>query len=312
MADAILTPSASTAPPLDTVLLWLTNTVERDYEARQVFTDLRQQSARSVRSASSLHLLTLVQAARLLDDAKEREAGVRKGLKVAYTAHVKNCETAIQDAQQRTTAFTGASAHCADKSDSYERWWGTKAQLTAQGVCLKGPWPQEPQGKRWAKATDWRGYKASVSPYSPIWPGLYEARVEIPIEVWGKKYDQKSNMDSETRARRDLALMPASADDFRAHLVGTIRMMVRVHLEMAMEPTYHGYSMDEDAVSEIQASFDAIADAVAGARVKFDRARHEEVAQGYRAKIANADTAFQSRIAMLVKPNPRILRGDDQ
>lgn len=313
MADAILNQSACPAPPQDTVLLWLTNTIERDYCARSVFPELRLQTAHSVRSSASLHLLTPAQAARLLSDAKVRELEVHKGLKVSYSAHVKGCDAAIQQAEERRTAFTAGDAHCSLKCDSYERWWGTKAQLAAKGVSLDGPWPNEPNGKRWAKAKDWRGYSTSITPYSPLWPGLFEARIEIPIEVWGKKYDKKPAVDEVERARRDLASMPESADDFRAHMVDSMRMMANITLEQAMKPArWHGYTLDEDAVGEIHASFDAVVEAVVGARINFDRARHAETAQQYRAKIAGADAAFQAQFDSLVKPNPSILEGGAQ
>jgi len=92
-----------------------------------------------------------------------------------------------------------------------------------------------------------------------------------------------------------------------------MRMMARISLEQALEPAlWHGYTLDEDAVGEIQASFDAVVEAVIGARVKFDSALHAEIAQKYRATIAAADKAFQSQFASLVCPNPRILEGGAQ
>ena len=107
--------------------------------------------------------------------------------------------------------------------------------------------------------------------------------------------------------------MPSSADDFRAHLVDSMRMMARINLDIAIKPaTYHGYTLDEDAVGEIHSSFDAVVDAVIGARVNFDSALHAEIAQKYRAEIAAADQAFQAQFETLVRPNPRILEGGAQ
>lgn len=314
MADAILTPSAGTAPPLDTVLLWLTTTVERDFEERGAFPRLRHAQARAFRAAATLHYLTADEADAVLEDAIAREQSVRRGTRNAYSAHIKGVQAAMKEAAERPAVFASQDAVCAYKSEHAERWRGTKDQLKAHGIGLNGPWPHEPGGKElWAQARDSQGYKTSITRFSTVWPGLYEARITIPYEVWGPKHSEKPKANEADLAKRNLASMPGSADNFRAHLVDSMRMMARISLDMAMTPaTYHGYTLDEDAVGEIHASFDAVVEAVVGARVKFDSALHAEIAQKYRAQIAAADQAFQAQFETMVRPNPRILEGDAQ
>jgi len=314
MADDILAHHCNPPPPIDTVLLWLSATVERDLEARSALPHLRQAPAQAHRGSTSLHYLNEEQAEAVLADALCREQEVSKGLRTAYRAHIRSVQGALSEAAERPALFASPEVVCVYRSESSERWRGTKDQLEAHGIRLDGPWPHEPGGRnRWAQALDSSGYKANITRYSSIWPGLYEARVTIPYEVWGAKQSDATKVDAAKQAKRSLASMPRSADDYRAHLVDSMRMMIRVVLDMAIKPSScHGYMLNEDDVGEIHASFDAVVEAVAGARVKFDSALHGEIAQEYRAQIAASDQAFQAHFETLVRPNPRILEGGVQ
>jgi hypothetical protein len=314
MADAILTPRADAAPPLDTVLLWLTTTVERDFDERGAFPRLRHAHAKAYRGAATLHYLTADEAEKVLEDATVREQSVRRGTRNAYAAHIKSIQAAMKEAAERPSVFASLEPVSTYKSEHAERWRGTKEQLKAHGIQLGGPWPNEPGGKeRWAQARDSRGYKTSITRVSTIWPGLYEAYITMPREVWGAKHNSKPTTDQADLAGRSLASMPKSADDFRAHLVDSMRFMARFHLEQAVKAaTWHGYTLDEDSVDEIHASFDAVVEAVVGAKVNFDAALHAQIAQKYRAQMAGADTAFQAQFQALVRPNPGILEGGAQ
>lgn len=311
MGDAILAPNVGIAPPLDTVLLWLTTTVERDFQERGAFPRLRYSQARAFRGVATLHYLSTDEADSVLEDALAREQSVRRGMRNAYAAHIKSIQAAMKEAAERPAVFASPKAACTYKAEHSERWIGTKDQLEAHGIQLAGPWPCEPGGKaRWAKARDSHGYKASITRFSSIWPGLYEAYISVPYAVWGRKDNEKPKANEADLARRNLASMPSSADDFRAHLVESMRMMARINLDMSIKPaTYHGYTLDEDAVGEIHASFDAVVEAILCARVKFDSALHAEISQKYRAQIAAADQVFQAQFETLVRPNPRILEG---
>jgi hypothetical protein len=314
MADAIFNETASGVPPLDTVLLWLTTTVERDFGERGAFPRLRNARAQACSGAATLHYLSADEASAVLDDAIAREKSVRRGTRNAYAAHIKNVQAAMTEAAERPAVFAAPAAACVYKSEHAERWRGTKDQLKAHGIRLDGLWPHEPGGKRRAApGRDSRGYKASITRFSTVWPGLYEAYITIPYEVWGPTHNENQKANEVDLARRNLASMPNSVDDFRAHLVDSMRMLARINLDMAIKPaTYHGYTLDEDAVGEIHASFDAVVEAVVCAQVKFDAALHAEIAQKYRAQIAAADQAFQAQFEMLVRPNPRILEGGAQ
>lgn len=314
MAEAIFNQSESSAPRLDAVLLWLTATVERDLHERGVFPRLRQAYAKAYRAAASLHYLSADEAEAVLEDATARVKSVKGGTCNAYCAHIKSIRAALKEAAERPAVFASPAAVCEYKSLHAERWRGTKDQLKAHGIRLDGPWPHELGGNgRRKQARDARGYKTSVGRFSTVWPGLYEAYISIPSEVWGPSYDEKTKADDAKLAKLNLASMPSSAEDFLAHLVDSMREMARLSLEVAMKPsTRHGYTLDEDAVGEIHASFDAVVEAVVGARVKFDSARHAEIAQKYRAQIAAADQAFQAQFETLVRSNPRILEGGAQ
>lgn len=325
MGAAAAPQTARAEPPLDTVLFWLTAAVERDYEARGAFPALRRSTAQGFRAASTLHYLSTDEAAAVLADALAKRQSDRRGIGQAYKALVKSLQSATEEAVARPALFAAPRAQCLHKSDSRESWFGTKQQLQAHGIQLTGPWPSEPGGKeRYAVTRDSRGYKTNITRFSSIWAGAYLACIQIPYEVWGAKFERKSkpistDADAEAAqrnvqrnvaaARRNLAEVPTSADDFRRHVVQRMREMIRIPLDLALEPAdYHGgYTLDEDAVGEIHASFDAVVEAVVGARVKFDQARHTAIIQRYRAAIAAGDQTFQAQVAALTRPNPRIL-----
>lgn len=314
MADSILNQTAGTVPPLDTVLLWLTNTVERDFEQRGAFPRLRYAHARVSRGPATLHYLDAAEAEAVLEDSIARERSVMGGTRNAYRAHIKSVQAAMKEATERPAVFSSPEAVCVFKYEHRECWRGTKDQLKAHGFQLDGPWPHEPGGKkRWAQARHSQGYKTSVTRFSTVWPGLYEAHITIPYEVWGAKHNEKPKPNDVDLAKRNLASMLTSADDFRALLVDSLRRMTSVSLDLSLKPaTWHGYTLDEDALGEIHASFDAVVEAIVGARINFDAARHAEIAQRYRAQIAATDQEFQTQLETLVRPNHRILEGGVQ
>lgn len=210
MANEILTQTDGDAPPLDTVLLWLTMTVERDFAERGVFPELRYTSAKANRASSSLHYLTEEQAQAVLTDALHRVQQVRKGLKIAYNGHVNALQTAIAEAVERPSIFAAPAAVCVRQDEIRHVWRGTKQQLQAQGIQRDGPWPGEPGGKdHRCGATDARGYKTGVTRYSTMWPGLFVASIEMPYEVRKHEYN-RSAWNGCTKYE--------SAEDYRAKL----------------------------------------------------------------------------------------------
>lgn len=185
MADQIVSPGAS-APPLDTVLLWVTTTIEQDYEQRGAFPALRHAHAKDFHGGATLHYLSADEANRVLEDANARMASARGGTMTAYRAHIKSLELAIKEAAERPVIFGSCAAFCAHKDDRGERWLGTKVQFEGLGIRLAGPWPREPGGNaRWAPTTDSRGYKVSITRLSAVFPGLFMANIVLPADERG-------------------------------------------------------------------------------------------------------------------------------
>lgn len=301
----------SNTTPTDAVRISLTTTIESDFISRGVFSELRRANACETGINSSRHVVTMGRAESVLEDALARQRSARKGMLIAYNAWVNAITAKIKEAMERHAELKSDVAVCVNPGDWREVWRGTKVQLTAQGIQLAGPWPGEPGGKdRWAQARDSRGYKTKIRCLSEVWSGRYQACIVTPDAVWAAKDNETAKSAEADRAKRNLSFMPDSASDFRAQLVDNLRMMVRTSIEKATTPaSHHGYTLDEDAVGEIHASFDAFVEAVVGAPVKFDLAHHAEIAQRYRAQIAAGDRTFQARFATLVCPNPRILEG---
>lgn len=313
MADDILSHSPDAPPPLDTVLLWLTMTVERDYIARDAFPRLRISNVRGYRGSSGLHYLTPDEASAVLADALDRRQGVAGPMKKGYTELIRGLQQEIAEAEERPALYKGVGpAKCTFKCEYSEGWRGTKGQLVAHGIQLDGPWEPEGDGReRRREGKDSRGYIVTIYRVRSIWSGLYEASISLPLAEPKPQVDEQSK--EADRAHRNLAEMPDSADAYRAHVVNVLRGITRQSLEIARAPArWHGYTLDEGAIDEIHAAFDGLAEAIAGARVNFDAKRHEEIAQQYRAKIAAADRSFQAKIAGLVKPNAKVFEGGAQ
>lgn len=311
MADEILTHTDGDAPPLDTVLLWLTMTVERDFAERGVFPELRYTSAKGNSGSSSLHYLTEEQAHAVLVDALRRVQQVRKGLKTAYNAHVNALHTAIAEAVERPSIFAAPAAVCLRRDGMWEVWQGTKQQLHAQGIQRDGPWPGEPGGKdHRCGATDNRGYKVNVKRYSSIWPGVFVVSIEIPYEVRKREYDRSTSDEKAREIRRDLAAMPKSANDFRSDLITEMRSTLRFLINWNSKVSkYHGFSLAEGVMEQVDEALDGVIEVLRDAPVKFDGALHAEVEQRYRAELALADSAFQSKMSDLLKLNSTVLGG---
>ena len=71
-----------TSPPLDSVELWLTPSIDQDLEQRGVFPELRRTRASAVRAASGwcLHFIAINQAELVLADCIQRVTEVPGGL----------------------------------------------------------------------------------------------------------------------------------------------------------------------------------------------------------------------------------------
>jgi hypothetical protein len=295
-------------PDLDAVLVWVTATVENDYIDRSVFPAIRRAKAFSRLSASAVFCLTQPEAEALLEDAQARYACTRRSVKNAFGQFAQAVGKAIEEAKGRRAIFEATEPVCDYKSDYSEDWHGSKEQLLAMGIRLAGPWPGEPGGKeRWVKATDSRGYHASISRYCTIWD-LYKARIEIPQEVRRQSEAVVEREKKQVRAQANLDAMPNTADEFRRELVKDARRWLAIAISTE-SAKWHGYSLTDESVTAILMSCDAVVEAIMDAEVNFDAARHQQIALGYKKEIAGADSSFQQALATLTKPNAKILEG---
>lgn len=300
-----------TAPatvPLDTVLLWISWTVQRDLESRAVFPALRHASAVAHRSSMALHHLEPAQAEAFLADVLARLEQVSRSLKSAYGSLLRGLRTAMEEAAQRVAVVAGNAAAKLPSRGWVERWLGTKQQLLAHGFKLSGPWPYEPGSKeRGAAAKDARGLSVTITRHSPLWPDLYEAFLVVPPP--DRRRDSPSKPEDVRRAEWELSTMPKSADEFRSTVVDSLRRMVSGIVMVAIEQQdRHGYALDQSVLDEVCSAFDGIAEAVSGGKVHFDPKLNAEATMRYRLMLAAADEAFTSAVAELVKPNPALLQ----
>lgn len=196
---------------------------------------------------------------------------------------------------------------------------GTKEQLHARGLGVGLGFPGEPGCNR-RKVTTFDSQTGAEVCFALLsrseWCGdvprfeVTAQRSEGEKEAF--KRAKRVSPDA-IKAKRDLAAMPKSAQDFRLGLIDSMRSWIRAVLAGAISPPeWHGYTLDSDAVEEIHASFDAVVEAIAAAPVKFDPTVHAQVAQQYRAAIAAADKPFQAQVAALARPNLQILGGVSQ
>lgn len=304
-------------PPVDTVLFWLSRRVEQDFVRRGVFPNLRYGNAKGFQGGATLHYLSPSEAAIVLADAVERHepsngANALNGYdRRSFTDHIAMLRSAMEEAEQRRLEFQATELVCRRRDDDRECWTGTKEQLGALGIHLDGPWPREPGGKRrWAKTRDGRGYTTHITVCSTMWPGRFEARIEIPYDVQTRKAASARTIANADRAARTLEEMPASEGDFRNLVINGLCRAINWDLKMRWAPSdWHGYTLGANAFPAIQAAFNALKEAIEDSEVFFDADLHERVAQGYRAEIAAADNRFQSQFARLVRPNPSILEG---
>lgn len=296
-------------PHVETVILGISVTIERDYIQRGVFPALRNQNAVSWSGSTGFHHLTIDEAEALLEDARAcRESAVNGGTTNAYSSHVRALENTIKEARTRKATLEAKEPVCERKSEYSEHWHGTKEQLLAIGICLDGPWPGEPGGKlRWAKTTDKRGYPASLSRYSATW-GTYRVRIEIPQEERRGKEDEEQRAKKRDEAQRSLDHMPYSADSFRRDIAKSVRRLLQIGVE-PLPTKWHGYAFDDESLTAILVSGDAVVESIMAAKVNFDAKRHQEIALGYKKAIAEADNAFQDKLSLLTKPNAKILEG---
>ena len=307
---------SSTPPSLDTVFVSLSFTIEKDYIARGVFSALRHGNAIELKGNGSLHFLTQDEAEALLEDAAARKESARGSMLAGYGSHIRNLTSAIEQAKARRAIFAAPAALQTYKSDYSEEWRGTKEQLQAIGFRLAGPWPTEPGGKtRWSKATDGKDHDVHITRHWGYdnWPWLFEARFdyldsELPPKPIDTQRQKKLSM-----AKLELEAIPKSAEDFRWECIEDIRRSlscgIRYRSGQRDGERFHGYTLTDEAVEAILLSLDAVVEAIDEAEVHFDAELHRKCVLRRQHDIAALDSTFQSTLATLAKPNPKILEG---
>lgn len=262
MATRIVAPTpgsscATDVPDLDSVVLWLTLTIERDYIERGVFRAYRAETAAASRANATLHYLTRDQAQALLDDAEARRLDTYKSLKVAFNAHAANLRSALDEAKGRRAKFEATEPVCTYRSEWSENWRGTKEQLKSIGVALEGPYPGEQGGKeRWAQTRDQRGYKVRITRASTTWPGLFLADIEVPEEVRKKMREAEKQTTAEKERLQRLKTLPATPDKFREEVAKTFWMFASA--TKAQMQAKDGYRFTDGVVEEFM---DAVSEA---------------------------------------------------
>lgn len=179
MADNILAPHVGT-PPVDSVLLRISAAIERDYVARGVFPELHRCAAAAARASASRHYVSQQVAWQVLGDAASRSEATTGRLRAAYKALRDRVHEAIYEATKRPAMLAAPTATCAARSEHLKVWLGTRRQLEATGIEVRGSWPKEAGGRRSTVAQDSRGFPTLVTRHASAWPGLFEARVHLP------------------------------------------------------------------------------------------------------------------------------------
>lgn len=174
MAERIVR-QPSEAPSLDTVVMQLTPTIERDYCARGVFPQLRAGTAFKLAGSASVHLLSQDDAKEVLTDAEAVYSGATAGRKSAYHSHVCNVRAALRAASERTALLARTEATLIYRSNFSERWLGTQQQLQS----VVGAGQRFPAGNGMRRGTDLLGRNVSISRACPVWP-LFEIAVSLP------------------------------------------------------------------------------------------------------------------------------------
>lgn len=124
-------------------------------------------------------------------------------------------------------------------------------------------------------------------------------------------FDREKRAKAAAEARRKLKEMISSEDDFKRELVRSIRIAVSIFGGMDRKPSGdHAYTLSIQGAQEIVLSLDAVVEAVMGAEVDFDQARHQQLMVGYEKTIRKADPGFYAHLEKLTVPNPSLLAGE--
>jgi hypothetical protein len=192
-----------TAPPSpESVVIWLTTTVERDYKQRGIFPSLRYANALGFKGAATRHFLTSDHANQLLADAVAREQATGGGLRNAYRAHLRSIQAAVEEAAMRPAELAAMHPIVVREGRGWTRLRGTKDQLRRHGIRLEGPWPREPGGG--ARASDiWPTFSVlltlpleNASPPPPAHPAVDIDEINHLIQLGERERDRQRGVEA--------------------------------------------------------------------------------------------------------------------
>lgn len=164
---------SGTPPPLDSVLIWLSRTIEQDHEARGVFLWLREGAPFALRGAAALHVVSPPQASAIFHDANARYMTTRAGMCNAYRALIHAMMQAIEQGQARA-AVAGDGIALYRKYAGRTCWVGTQEGLRRAGFAPAGLWPER---SRWRAGTDKHGRRVHFYRHEPPWTDLFIVQV---------------------------------------------------------------------------------------------------------------------------------------
>lgn len=211
----------------------------------------------------------------------------------------------------------------------WDRYSGPAGDLIAAGLVHPDQFPPEGRhGISFVRGVPVRGNCRKDETYLRVEhgdAGLLRVYVGVPREVaaarravmekcqrkeWEAE-DLKRRGEAAARAKRELAYVPRTEDDYRRQLAKQLRSFVRISVEDADKPTFaHGYRLDRESVEAVLIASDGMIEVIRQATVHFDAALQAKVVGGYTATIKAADPSFYAQLEKLAAPNPSLLEGE--
>lgn len=279
-------------PALDSVELWLTPTIEQDFEQRGAFPELRGSNAVATRSASGwgLHFLRPEMADIVLADGVHRTAEVAGGMTNAYHGHERRLREAINDARERPALFGAERPRRKKAWGDVERWIGTSEQFRSMGISAF-PGEAGSSSRSKLKTKDSRGFSAHVCRSTNLWAGLFEVTISLPPREKEKHPTAPSGPSLDTLPNTPAELRKRLEDAFLHVIVLSTRAM----------KSQLGYRFSDESIDSFR---DALAEAhdVLKTGDIVGRSRDQEIQRAAAAR-AKEDSHLQ-RFLLLVKNAP--------
>jgi hypothetical protein len=277
-----------TSPPLDSVEIWLTPSIDQDLEQRGVFPELRRTRASAVRAASGwcLHFIAINQAELVLADCIQRVTEVPGGLLNAYHGHERRLQATIKDAKERQALFRASAPRRVRAYDDRECWIGTSAQFKTMGiVTVPGESATDTRTKLHTK--DSRGFRARVCGSSHLWAGLFEVTITLPRA-------EREKPASVERAP-SLANLAPTPHAYRARQMDALTALATLFRDRMQHDL--GYRYAPEAVDEFLSVLAEAHDVLRSGQI-IGRSRDQEIQRAAAAR-AKADQPLQAFLKLV-------------